>query len=76
MHCIKIFYQTKVVTNHNLQLLCYVTFFDILHRYGVIAASVICSVEKSIVPSYGTDFFFFQFENSITVPVKYSIMYQ
>ena len=40
------FYQTKVVTNQNLQLLYYVTFFDILHHYGVIAASLICSVEK------------------------------
>ena len=40
------FYQTKVVTNQNSQLLCYVTFFDILHHYGVIAASQICSVEK------------------------------
>ena len=29
-----------------MQLLCYVIFFDILHHYGVIAASVICSVEK------------------------------
>ena len=40
------FYQTNVVTNQNLQLLCYVTFFDILHHYGVIVASLICSVEK------------------------------
>ena len=40
----KVFYQIKVVTNPNLQLLCYVIFFDILHHYGVIAASQICSV--------------------------------
>ena len=39
MRYTKVFYQTKVVTNQNLQLLCYVTFFDILHHYGVIAAS-------------------------------------
>ena len=30
----------------NLHLLGYVTFFDILHHYGVIEASLICSVEK------------------------------
>ena len=46
MHCTKFFSQTEVVTNQNLQLLGYVTFFDILHHYGVIAASLICSVEK------------------------------
>ena len=46
MHCKKIFLQTKVDTNQNSQLLCYVTFFDILHHYGVIVASQICSVEK------------------------------
>ena len=60
MRCTKFFfYQSKVVTNQNLQLLCYVTFFDILQHYEVIAASQICSVyRESIVPSYGTDFFF------------------
>ena len=42
----KMFCQTKVVTNQNLQLLCCVTFFDILHHYGVIAASQICSVSR------------------------------
>ena len=58
MRCLKFSYQTKVVTNQYPQLLCYVTFFDILHHYGVIAASQICSVcRESIVPSYGTDFF-------------------
>ena len=46
MHWTKFFHQTEVVTNQNLQLLGYVTFFDILHHYGVIAASQICSVEK------------------------------
>ena len=46
MHCTKYFYQTKVVTNQNSQFLCYVTFFDILHHYGVIAASQICSVSR------------------------------
>ena len=40
------FYQREVVKNQNLQLLSYVTFFDILHHYGVIAASLICIVEK------------------------------
>ena len=38
MRCTKLFSQTKVVTNQKLQLLCYVTFFDILRRFGVIAA--------------------------------------
>ena len=46
MRSTKFFYQTEVVTNQNLQLLGYVTFFDILHHYGVIAASLMCSVEK------------------------------
>ena len=46
MRCKKSFFQTKIVTNQNLQLLGYVTFFDILHHYGVIVASLICSVEK------------------------------
>ena len=46
MHCTKYFYQTEVVINQNLQLLGYVTFFNILHHYGVIEASLICSVEK------------------------------
>ena len=45
-HCTKCFFQTEVVKNQNLQLLCYVIFFDIVHHYGVIAASQICSVEK------------------------------
>ena len=44
MRFTKFFYQTKVVKNQNLQRLCYVIFFDILHHYGVIAASQICSV--------------------------------
>ena len=46
MRCTKKNFQTEVVKNQILQLLCYVIFFDILHHYGVIAASVICSVEK------------------------------
>ena len=58
MRCTKCFCQTKVVTSQNPQLLCNVTFFDILHHYGVIAASQICSsCRESIVPSYRTDFF-------------------
>ena len=59
IRCTNLFCQTKVVTNQNPQLLCYVTFFDILYHFGVIAASQICSCRESIVPSYGTDFFFF-----------------
>ena len=42
----KNFCQIKVVTNQNSQLLNDVTFFDILHHYGVRAAFQICSVEK------------------------------
>ena len=42
----KFFSQTEVVKNQNLQLLCFVIFFDILYHYGVIAASQTCSVEK------------------------------
>ena len=46
MHCTKFSYQIKVVTNQYSQLLCYVIFFDILHHYGVIAASQICSLSR------------------------------
>ena len=42
----KIFFQTEVVKSENLQLSCYVIFFDILHHYGVIVASQICSVSR------------------------------
>ena len=42
----KFFFQTEVVKNQNLQLLYYVIFFDILHHYGVIAASQIRSVSR------------------------------
>ena len=42
MSCTKFFPQTKFVTNQNLQLLCYITFFDTLCHYEVIAASQIC----------------------------------
>ena len=46
VRCTKISHQTKVITNQYPQLLCDVTFFDILHHYGVIAASHICSVSR------------------------------
>ena len=49
IHFTKFFYRKKVVTNQKPQLLCYVTFFDSLRHFGVIAASqivyVVC-VEK------------------------------
>ena len=62
MRCTKFFCQTKVVTNQTPQLLCYVTFFNILHHYGVIAASQIRSLcRESIVTSYGTDFYFLDY---------------
>ena len=54
MHCTQFFFQTKVVTNQKPQLLCYVTFFNILCHFGVIAAYG--SHRESFVPSYGTDF--------------------
>ena len=46
MHCTKFFNTQKVVTNQNLQLLGYMTFFYIFHHYGVIAAFQICSVSR------------------------------
>ena len=46
VRCTKYSYQTKVITNQYLQLLCDVTFFDILFHYGVIAASLICSASR------------------------------
>ena len=58
MRCTKLFCQTKVVTNQNLQLLCYVTFFDILHHYEVIAASQICSVLRKYCAVLRNRFFF------------------
>ena len=58
MRCTKFFYQTIVVTNQNLQLLCYVIFFDILHHYGVIAASQICSVSRKYCAVLRNRFFF------------------
>ena len=54
MHCTKIYSQTKVVTNQKPQILFYVTFFDILHHFGIIAAYG--THRESFVPSYGTDF--------------------
>ena len=61
MRYTKLFYKTKVVTNQNLQLLCYVTFFDILHHYRVIVASQICSVEKVLCRHTEQIFFFYLF---------------
>ena len=58
MRCTKFFFQTEVVTNQNLQLLCYVIFFDILHHYGVIAASQICSVSRKYCAVLRNRFFF------------------
>ena len=55
----KIFYHTKVVTNQNSQLLGYVTFFDILHHYGVIAASQTCSVLRKYCAVLRNRFFFY-----------------
>ena len=46
VHCTKFSYQTKVVTNQYSLLLSIVTFFDISHHYGVIAASQIYSVSR------------------------------
>ena len=57
--CTKFSYQTKVVTNQYPQLLCYVTFFDILHHYGVIAASQICSVPRKYCAVLRNRFFFY-----------------
>ena len=54
-------FQTKVVTNQNLQPLYYITFFDILCHFGDIA--VYLTHREHIVPSYGTDFCFFARES-------------
>ena len=58
VHCTKFSYQTKVVTNQYPQLLCSVTFFDILHHDGVIAASQICSVSRKYCAILRNRFFF------------------
>ena len=58
MRCTNFFYQTEVVKNQNLQLLCYVIFFDILHHYGVIVASQICSVSRKYCAVLRNRFFF------------------
>ena len=49
VRCTKFSCQTKVVTNQYPLLLCNVTFYDILHHYGVIAASQICSVSRKVL---------------------------
>ena len=61
MRCTKFYFQPEVVRNQNLQLLCYVIFFDILHHYGVIAASQICSVSRKYCAVLWNRFFFFSF---------------
>ena len=61
MRCTNFFYQREVVNNKNLQLLCYVIFFDILHHYGVIVASQICSVSRKYCAVLRNRFFFFPF---------------
>ena len=53
------FYQTKVVKNQILQLLCYLIFFDILHHYRVIVASQICSVSRKYCAVLRNKFFSF-----------------
>ena len=58
MRCTKLFYQTKVVKSQIFQLLCYVIFFDILHHYGVIVASQICSVSRKYCAVLRNRFFF------------------
>ena len=60
MGCTKFYFQPKVVKNQNLQLLCYVIFFDILHHYGVIAASQICSVSRKYCAVLRNRFFFLE----------------
>ena len=52
MCCTNFFGQTRVVTNQNPHLLCDVTYFDILHHYGVIAASPLCSFPTDFSPRF------------------------
>ena len=76
MSCTKFSYQIKVVTNQYPQLLCYVTFFDILHNYGVIAASQICSVLRKYCAVLRNRFFTFsaiQSRESIAFAQKINI---
>ena len=61
MRCTKFYFQPELVRNQNLQLLCYVIFFDILHHYGVIAASQICSVSRKYCAVLRNRFFGFCF---------------
>ena len=58
VRCTKFSYRTKVVTNQYPQLLCNGTFFDILHHYGVIAASQICSVSRKYCAVLRNRFFY------------------
>ena len=64
MRCTKFYFQPEVVRNQNLQLLCYVIFFDILHHYGVIAASQI-SVSRKYYAVLRKIFFFLLFSATI-----------
>ena len=74
MRCTKFFFQTKVVKNQNLQLLCYVIFFDILHHYGVIAASQICSVSRKYCAVLRNRFFITKQARNGTVTYKLHVM--
>ena len=72
MRCTKFSYQIKVVTNQYPQLLCYVTFFDILHHYGVIVASQICSVSRKYSAVLRNRFFTFSTIQSIEKVLHWS----
>ena len=62
MRCTKLFFQTIVVTYQKPQLLCYVTFFNILHHFGFVEAYG--THRESFAQSYGTDFYHFAFRKS------------
>ena len=70
MRCTKFVFQTKVVKNQNLQLLCYVIFFDILHHYGVIAASQICSVSRKYCAILRNRFLYFKMSYFMSIKVS------
>ena len=72
VRCTKFSYQTEVVTNQYSQLLCNVIFFNILHHYGVIAASQICSASRKYCAILRNRFFLCGLRSKKNVAVSLS----
>ena len=64
MRCTKFLTRQKLL-QINIRNFCYVTFFDILHHYGVIAGSQICSVSRKYCAVLRNRFFTFSTIRSI-----------